>query len=153
MIKNSAPVIDSEKRVQQMLEKLKGKDLRITPQRYAVLSILAASEEHPSVDRIYQEVKARFPTTSLATVYKTVSLLKELDEVLELGFHDGNNRYDGSRPYPHPHVICTRCKKIMDPELATLDELSREMGRKTGYRIQSHRLDFFGVCPECQKKK
>ena len=41
----------------------------------------------------------------------------------------------------------------MDPELATLDELSREMGRKTGYKIQSHRLDFFGVCPACQKKK
>jgi Fur family peroxide stress response transcriptional regulator len=136
-----------------MLEKLKGKDLRITPQRYAVLSILAASEEHPSVDQIYREVKARFPTTSLATVYKTVSLLKELGEVLELGFHDGNNRYDGNRPHPHPHVICTRCKKIMDPELATLDELSREMGRKTGYRIQSHRLDFFGLCPACQKKK
>jgi Fur family transcriptional regulator, peroxide stress response regulator len=153
MAKNSAPPIDSEKRVQQMLEKLKGKDLRITPQRYAVLSILAASEEHPSVDQIYREVKARFPTTSLATVYKTVSLLKELGEVLELGFHDGNNRYDGNRPHPHPHVICTRCKKIMDPELATLDELSREMGRKTGYRIQSHRLDFFGLCPACQKKK
>jgi len=153
MVKNSAPPFDSEKRVQQMLEKLRGKDLRITPQRYAVLCILAASKEHPGVDQIYREVKARFPTTSLATVYKTVSLLKELGEVLELGFHDGNNRYDGNRPRPHPHVICTRCKKIMDPELATLDELSREMGRKTGYRIQYHRLDFFGLCPACQKIK
>jgi len=153
MAKNIAPPIGSEERVQQMLEKLRGRDLRITPQRYAVLCILAASEEHPGVDQIYREVKARFPTTSLATVYKTVSLLKELGEVLELGFHDGNNRYDGNRPYPHPHVICTKCKKIMDPELATLDELSREMGRKTGYKIQSHRLDFFGVCPECQRKR
>jgi len=153
MVKNITHAIDSEKRVQEMLEKLKVSDFRITPQRHAVLSILAASQEHPSVDQIYKEVKARFPTTSLATVYKTVSLLKELDEVLELGFHDGNNRYDGNRPYPHPHVICTKCKKIMDPELATLDELSREMGRKTGYKIQSHRLDFFGVCPACQKKK
>jgi Fur family peroxide stress response transcriptional regulator len=153
MMKNRIDEIDSEKRLQEMLEKLKGRDFRITPQRYAVLTILAASQEHPSVDQIYKQVKAQFPTTSLATVYKTVSLLKELGEVLELGFHDGNNRYDGNRPYPHPHVICTKCKKIMDPELATLDELSREMGRKTGYKIQSHRLDFFGVCPECQKKK
>jgi Fur family peroxide stress response transcriptional regulator len=152
MVKTCSDFVYSPKRLQEMLKKLKGSDFRITPQRYAVLSILAASEEHPSVDQIYKEVKARFPTTSLATVYKTVSLLKELNEVLELGFHDGNNRYNGNRPHPHPHVICTRCKKIMDPKLTTLDDLSREMGRKTGYKIQSHRLDFFGVCPECQKK-
>ena len=128
-----------------MLTKLREQKFRITPQRYVVLRMLAASEEHPSVDQIYKKVKARFPTTSIATVYKTVALLRELGEVLELGFHGGNNRYDGSRPYPHPHVICTQCRKIKDPELAALDELSREMARKTGYTISSHRLDFFGL--------
>lgn len=134
-----------------MLAKLKSSDFRITPQRYAVLRILAASEEHPSVAEIYESVRAEFPTTSLATVYKTVSLLKDIGEVLELGFHDGNNRYDGNRPFPHPHVICMQCRKIMDPELAGLDDLSAEMNRKTGYKILSHRLDFYGLCPDCQK--
>ena len=80
-----------------MLSKLKGHDFRITPQRIAVLSILAGSKEHPSVEEIYKEVRAQFPTTSLATVYKTVSLLKGLNEVLELGFPDGSNRYDGQQ--------------------------------------------------------
>ncbi|MGE5800273.1 MAG: Fur family transcriptional regulator [Syntrophaceae bacterium] len=135
-----------------MLSKLKSRAFRITPQRLAVLKILAASEGHPSVDDIYKEVKALFPTTSLATVYKTVSLLKELNEVLELGFPDGSNRYDGHNPVPHPHAICMKCKKIMDPELMNLDELSEEMSRKTGYKIFHHRLDFFGLCPECQQK-
>lgn len=151
MLKKQAETSASERRIQEILEKLKGKYFRITPQRYAILKILVESDEHPSVEQIYKEVKAQFPTTSLATVYKTVSLLKEINEVLELGFHDGNNRYDGNRPYPHPHVICTGCRKIMDPELAALDELSREMARKTGYKINSHRLDFFGLCPACQK--
>jgi Fur family transcriptional regulator, peroxide stress response regulator len=144
---------EAQNRIDAMLAKLKSRDFRITPQRYAVLRILAASEEHPSVAEIYEAVRVEFPTTSLATVYKTVSLLKELDEVLELGFHDGNNRYDGTRPFPHPHVICTQCKKIMDPDLASLDDLNSEMSRKTGYKIMSHRLDFFGLCPVCQKKK
>jgi Fur family transcriptional regulator, peroxide stress response regulator len=103
-----------------MLSKLRGHDFRITPQGIAVLTILAGSKEHPSVDEVYKEVKTLFPTTSLATVYKTVSLLKELNAVLELGFPDGSNRYDGSKPYAPPHVICTRCKKIMDPELVHL---------------------------------
>jgi Fur family peroxide stress response transcriptional regulator len=142
---------EPEARMAQILSKIKGRDFRITPQRIAVLRILAGSEEHPNVDQIYKEVKAQFPTTSLATVYKTVSLLKELNEVLELGFPDGSNRYDGNKPYPHPHVICTKCKKIVDPELVHLAEISEEMSKKTGYKIFSHRLDFFGLCPECQK--
>jgi len=136
-----------------MLSKLKGHGSRITPQRVAILSILADSKEHPSVEEIYKKVSSQFPTTSLATVYKTVSLLKELNEVLELGFTDGSNRYDGSRPYPHPHAICMKCKKIMDPELVHLGEISKEMSMKTGYKIFSHRLDFFGLCPKCQKKE
>jgi Fur family transcriptional regulator, peroxide stress response regulator len=144
--------IEPQKRVEQMLSKLKSRDFRITPQRMAILKILAASESHPSVDDIYKEVKTLFPTTSLATVYKTVSLLKELDEVLELGFPDGSNRYDGFNPSPHPHAICMKCKKIMDPERLNIDELSEEMSRKTGYKIFHHRLDFFGLCPECQQK-
>jgi len=136
-----------------MLLKLKRRAFRITPQRIAILSVLVGSEKHPSVEDIYNEVKKQFPTTSMATVYKTVSLLKELNEVLELGFADGGNRYDGNKPYPHPHVICTKCKRIMDPELVHLGDISKEMSLKTGYKIFSHRLDFFGLCPECQNKE
>jgi Fur family peroxide stress response transcriptional regulator len=143
---------EPQKRIEEMLSKLKSRDFRITPQRLAVLKILADSEGHPSVDDIYKEVKALFPTTSLATVYKTVSLLKELNEVLELGFPDGSNRYDGYNPVPHPHAICMKCKKIMDPERMNIDALSEEMSRKTGYKIFHHRLDFFGLCPDCQQK-
>jgi hypothetical protein len=82
-------------------------------------------------------------------VYKTVSVLKKMNEILELGFPDGSNRYDGKRPYPHPHMICTKCKEILDPDLSILNELTEEMGKKTGYRILFHRLDFFGLCPKC----
>lgn len=141
-----------EERLAQMLAKLKGRDFRLTPQRLAILSILAGSENHPSVEEIYTEVRRKFPTTSIATVYKTIALLKELNEVLELGFPDGSNRYDGNKPYPHPHAICVKCKKIMDPEISSVDKLSEEMKQKTGYLLSYHRLDFFGLCLECQGK-
>jgi Fur family peroxide stress response transcriptional regulator len=142
--------LDVKQRMDQMLSKLREHDCRITPQRVAVLRILAASEGHPSVENVYKQVKKRFPTTSLATVYKTVTLLKELNEVLELGFPDWSNRYDGNRPYPHPHLICTKCKKIIDPDLESLEDVTRELVSETGFKITSHRLDFFGLCPECQ---
>ena len=137
-------------RYDKMLEALRRHDSRITPQRMAVLKILTSSDGHPSVENIYEQVKRRFPTTSLATVYKTVTLLKELNEVLEIGFPEGGNRYDGHRPYPHPHLICTKCKKIIDPDLESLEGMTQELVSETGFQITSHRLDFFGLCPDCQ---
>ncbi len=136
-----------------MLDKLKARDFRITPQRMAVVKILAAGYGHPTVESIYEKVRKNFPTISVATVYKTVTLLKELNEVLELGFPQGSNRYDGSKPYPHPHLICTECGKIVDPDLASLTDMTQELISDTGFHIVSHRLDFFGVCPDCQRKK
>jgi Fur family peroxide stress response transcriptional regulator len=134
-----------------MIAALRQGGYRLTPQRLAVLGILAQSQ-HPSVEVIYQQVRQQFPTTSLATIYKTVTLLKELGQVLELGFADWGSRYDGHRPYPHPHVVCTRCGQIADPEFSAMPEMAREMAVKSGFRIISHRLDFFGLCPACQAR-
>ena len=149
---NSESKIEPKNRLESMLKKLRAHQFRITPQRIAILKVLVGSTEHPTVERIHEQVKSDFPTTSLATVYKTVTLLKELNEVLELGFPEGSNRYDGNKPYPHPHVICIRCKEIVDPDLSALADMTSELKKETGFKIINHRLDFFGICPGCQKK-
>ena len=147
----SGSVIDPQARFDELVVRLKDRGYRLTPQRIAVLKVLAVSKGHPSVEQIYERVRADFPTTSLATIYKTVTLLKEMGQVLELGFSDGRNRYDGYKPYPHPHLVCVRCGKIVDVKVDALSELPQEVTRKTGYKIVSHRLDFFGLCPQCQE--
>ena len=152
-MKKRADSATMEQRLNQMLSKLKEHDFRLTPQRLAVIKLLAVSEGHPSVERIYETVRAEFPTISIATIYKTVNLLKQLNEVLELGFPDGSNRYDGNNPDPHPHVICTRCKKIIDPNLGSLKDLKKEVAKKTGFHILNHRVDFFGTCRDCRSHK
>jgi len=90
---------------------------------------------------------------SLATVYRNIVLIKSLGEVLELGFPDGSNRYDGNKPYPHPHVICTKCKKVVDSNLGNLDVLKDEVAVETNFKILNHRLDFFGICSNCMAEK
>ena len=142
---------DPQSRLDELITRLKERGHRSTPQRMAVLRILVTSEEHPSVEQIYEQVKADFPMTSLATIYKTVTLLKEMGEILELSFSHDGNRYDGNKPYPHPHLVCTQCKKITDLQVANLNELPQKVAQSTGYRIVSQRLDFFGVCPQCQE--
>ncbi|MDO3378962.1 Fur family transcriptional regulator [Geoalkalibacter halelectricus] len=143
---------DPELRLTQMISKLRTLDFRITPQRLAVLKILAHSTGHPTIEWIYEEVRRDFPTVSLATIYKTATLLKGLGEVVELETRDGRHRFDGNKPYPHPHVICTQCKQILDFEDASLETLIREVSAKTGYEISDHQLDFFGLCPQCRKE-
>ncbi len=146
-------MLGSPDRTEQIVMKLKASGHRITPQRLAVLRLLVESHGHPSVEDIFEKVKVNFPTTSLATVYKTIAVMKELGEVLELEFSTGHNRYDGSKPYPHPHLICVKCKRIVDPQLSSLTDLTQELISDSGYTILSHRLDFFGICPDCQKSQ
>jgi Fur family peroxide stress response transcriptional regulator len=143
-------VMDPNQRLEQLTRVLREQGGRLTPQRLALLKIIARGDGHYSVDQIYERIKTDFPTTSLATIYKTLSLLKDLGEVLELNFANLGNRYDGYQPYPHPHVICTECGQILDPDLKALAELSLEMAKKTGYQITRSQLNFFGRCPKCQ---
>ena len=135
-------MVDPKLRLQQMITKLKAHNFRITPQRLAVLKILAASKDHPSVERTYEKVKKTFPTTSLATIYKTIALLKEVNEVLEIRSSE-SSRFDGNKPYPHPHVICLKCKKILDPDLIGLEQLTEEATQLTGFQITGPPSGFF----------
>jgi Fur family peroxide stress response transcriptional regulator len=145
-------IYDPTQRLDEIIVKLRDLNFRITPQRVAILRIFLSSQDHPSVEQVYAQVKADFPSTSLATVYKTVNLLKEVGEILEIGFADGGNRYDGNKPYPHPHLICTKCKKIMDSEVDLIDQITSDLEKTSGYRIVSHQIEFFGICPACQEK-
>ena len=144
---------DDKKRFDVIIQKLRDDGHKITPQRLAIAKILAKSEGHPSVENIHGQIKKDFPTMSLATVYRNILLVKSLGEVLEIGFPDGSNRYDGNRPYPHPHVICVKCKKIIDPDLDSLDEMKKEVAEETNFKILNHRLDFFGICSDCLAKE
>ena len=145
-------MVDPKDRLNELIALFRERGYRLTPQRLAVLKILATSEGHPSVEHIYAQIKVDFPTTSLGTIYKTVSLLKELGEVLELGFADDVNRYDGNKPYPHPHLICVKCKNITDPEISDARVAAQNVAELTGYQVRGYRFDVYGICPPCQVK-
>src|SRR4051794_38543023 len=96
------------------------KSLRLTPQREAVLRVLAATEEHPSVDQLYAQARRRCRSTSRATFYNTLTMPKHLGAVVELDSTGSGNRYAARPPEPHPHLVCTRCGRIDDFDPADL---------------------------------
>lgn len=144
---------DFGNRYNEMVERLRESRHKLTPQRLAIVKILAKSQEHPSVETIHEQLKDDFPTMSLATIYRNILLIKSLGQVLELGFPDSSNRYDGNKPYPHPHLVCERCKTIIDPDLESLEKMKAELSKETGFKVLSHRLDFFGICAACQEEE
>jgi len=143
-------MIGQSERYESIINKLRSEGFRITPQRLSIIKVLISDTSHPSIERVYNQVKTDFPTTSLATIYKTVSMLKDMGELIEISLGDGSNRVDGYTPQSHPHLICSHCKKIVDADVEEVNAINTALMQTYGFKITGHRLDFFGVCPECQ---
>ncbi len=138
-----------QERVKALSERLRKRGCRLTPQRLALLRLLVSSKAHPTAEQLHSQLHRDFPTTSLATVYKTLGVLKETGDVLEVGLGNHPSRYDGNNTAPHAHLICQGCGEIIDIDAGNLPQLSRQIANRSGYRLISQRLDFFGICPRC----
>lgn len=141
----------TNKRLDHIIKLLRERGNRLTPQRVAILTAFIENESHPTAEQIHKEILKAFPTTSLATVYKTINLLKDIGEILELEFGDDSSRFDARKPHPHPHMICTKCGVIMDSELDKFEIIIDKLAKQTGFSVQSHRFDIFGLCASCSK--
>ena len=140
-------------RIDEMRDALLNQGISITRRRDKMLQALASNERHPSVNELHAEVRRWYPSTSLATIYNTIELLKNAGQILELEFSGAANRYDGRRPQSHPHLICLSCESIedMDSDSSDEDHLAR-LSEDTGYRLVRQRTDYYGICPACQEQ-
>ena len=137
-------------RLETLVHCLKTRGCRITPQRVAVLKIILNSAQHPSAEEIHARVQVDYPMTSLATVYKTLALLKEMGQVTEISLGHSGSRYDGHPADPHSHLICLKCNRILDADIPALETLAQSTRQTTGFMITPQRFDFFGICIDCQ---
>ena len=142
---------DPKVRFDELIATLKERNFRLTPQRVELVRLIAASEGHPSAAQLYVKIKTQFSTMSQATVYKTLALLKEMNQVLEIDLRD-DSHYDGNRLQPHSHLICMRCSQIVDGDLE-LDLTSiKKLEEISGYQIVRPQIVFYGICPDCRNK-
>jgi len=140
---------DPKVRFDELLVALRERNFRLTPQRVELMRLIVASDGHPSASQLYAKIQTQFPTMSQATVYKTLALLKEMNQVLEIDLRD-DSRYDGNRPDPHPHLICMKCNKIVDGDLELDLSSIRKLEKTSGYQIVRPQIAFYGLCPNCR---
>lgn len=125
---------------------------RMTRQKKLILDILRSTKTHPTADWIYAEARKVLPDISLGTVYRNLGVLKEAGEIMELNYGSTYSRFDGN-PENHYHFVCLKCGRVTDVDMPVHRELEKEAEESGCGKVSYHRLEFYGVCPECRRHK
>jgi Fur family ferric uptake transcriptional regulator len=123
---------------------------RMTKQRSVILEELRKFHDHPSADELYERVRKHLPRISLGTVYRNLEVLCELGEIQKHEFGGTLKRFDGD-PQLHYHIRCTCCDRVDNVPVSGIRDMVKELSPETEYKILGHHLEFFGLCPECDR--
>ena len=123
---------------------------RNTRQRQVILEELHKLTCHPTAVGLYEIVRLRLPRISLGTVYRNLDRLAQRGEIRKLELAGTQARFDGNLQ-PHDHVRCVECGRVDDVDDVPLDLCGAERKDWGGYEILGRRLEFYGICPSCQK--
>lgn len=132
------------------------KEHKMTPQRRVILqSLLENADQHLSAEELYALAKEKDPEIGLATIYRTLDLLEELNILHKLHFGDGRSRYElchVQSEHHHHHLVCLNCNQILEVKEDLLSQLEDLIEREHGFRIVDHRVQFYGYCSSCDKE-
>jgi Fur family ferric uptake transcriptional regulator len=128
---------------------LRSHGLRVTPQRLAVLAALQATDEHLSAEEVFEEIREKMPSVSLATVYNTLGELRRVGQLRALPV-SGRVRYDLASRGPHNHLVCESCQRVVDlpPSLFPRPEVPATQAQ--GFEILTAEVIFRSICPDCR---
>ncbi|WP_240006431.1 Fur family transcriptional regulator [Pseudaquidulcibacter saccharophilus] len=121
------------------------KGLRMTEQRRIIARVLSSAKDHPDVEELHRRASAIDKGISIATVYRTVSLLEESGIVERHDFRNGRSRYEEIGDDHHDHLIDLQSGKVLEFSDPEIEELQRKIAEKLGYRLVDHRLELYGV--------
>ena len=140
----------AEKRLTSLLRQ---HGYRLTPQRRAVLKVIAVSPDHLTPAAIYDRVRQEYLGIGLVTVYRTLAILAQLGLICEVHAGGSCRSYLMRKPVGHHHhLICSECGMVVDFTDCDLKRLEERLSRATGFKVVGHLLEFLGLCPACQKQ-
>ncbi len=131
---------------------LKKAGYKLTAPRRAVIEVLKSHNEHFSHDQILAEGRKICPKLGRATVYRTMELLVGLHLVRPLYLNDATQRFIVATG-GHHHFVCTECGAVIEFDDCIAEQMQHEFSQKYHFQIQSHLLEFWGICENCQQKE
>jgi Fur family ferric uptake transcriptional regulator len=133
-----------------MIETLDRAGYRLTTPRRAVADLVAGREGHFTAAELVEETRQQHPGIGRATIFRALDLFASLNLVERVDLPDGDHAYVTCDAVHHHHAICTRCGRALDVGDLGLAQVLGEIGERLGFRITSHRLELFGICPSCR---
>ncbi len=127
------------------------KFFRMTNQREVILEEIGRYKGHPTADLLYERIKKKLPHISLATVYRNLEILSEVGKIRKLEISGRQKRFDRELK-EHNHIYCLQCHRIDNIHMVSEQMLASGSEKEIGYKISGCRIEFFGICPECQRK-
>jgi Fur family ferric uptake transcriptional regulator len=124
---------------------------RLTDARRAVAELIAEREGHFTAADLVGDARQRRLGIGRATVFRALDLFEELHLLERLDLPTGEHAYTQCEPAHHHHVVCSRCGRTVEVGDSGMRAVAREVARRTGYRIDSHRLELYGLCPACRR--
>jgi len=124
------------------------KELGLTKQRDAVLSVIRTTDSHLTANEVFVAARELLPSISFATVYNSLRFLKEAGHISEIQFGNGASRFD-RMTHRHDHAICTKCGKLVDIEMDIPAELIQHAERECSFKTDSIEFTLRGLCPDC----
>lgn len=121
---------------------------RMTEHRRVILEVLASVKSHPTAAELHDMVRERLPGISPGTVYRNLTVLKDLGYVQELDFGASASRFDADVA-DHCHIRCDSCDRVDDVPLAASTRIEDAQGALDGWKIAGRRVEFHGLCPDC----
>jgi Fur family ferric uptake transcriptional regulator len=123
---------------------------KLTPQRLMVVTALRHADGHRTAAQVLEEVQHVYPYVDISTVYRTMSVLKELHLVSETDMGAGELAYEWSAGDPHHHLICRGCGTVQQLDPQALDRLSQTLAGDYGFRADIEHIAIFGLCKNCK---
>jgi len=136
-----------EQATETLVARCRERGAKVTPQRVAVFAAVAGTIEHPAPEGVFRTVREEMPQLSLATVYKALDFLEEVDLVRRVASEGSGRRYD-AKLTPHHHLVCAECGRIEDFLDARLDVVC-PTGRPGGFRPERISVQIHGACADC----
>ncbi len=124
---------------------------RRSRQRRLVYEIVERSHKHPTAHQVFAQARRSIPAISLGTVYRNLRQLADEGHVRENKIGSEPARFEVPRRR-HYHIWCIECGQLEDLTLPYQDALDRKAQRLVRYRLEEHRMEFFGVCPKCARQ-
>ena len=117
--------------------------LKMTGPRKTILRVLGEAEDHPSVEAVYERARAIDASISIATVYRTLNMLDELDLVTRHEFNESFSRYETNMEHHH-HLIDLETGQVIEFQNSDLEALKEKIARDMGFELVDHRLELYG---------